>query len=76
MKGGEINMPRYYVNRNAQHPSGDHEVHTTGCPHPPAEENRVSLGNHDNCRTAVTQARNHYAQVNGCYWCANACHTG
>ena len=65
---------RYYVNKNA--PNGDHEVHTTGCPKPPLEENRISLGLHDHCRTAVADAKKLYAHVNGCYYCCNPCHTG
>ncbi len=67
-------MPRYYVNKNAQS-NGDHEVHTTGCSHMPNTENCVSLGLHDNCRTAVTKAKETYSRSNGCYYCAKPCHT-
>ncbi len=68
-------MPRYYVNRNAQ-ANGDHEVHTPGCRYFPTAGNVTDLGEHLWCHTAVTAARAYYAQVNGCYYCSNACHTG
>ena len=67
-------MALYYVNRNAQR-NGDHEVHTTGCLYMPAPENKIYLGNFNHCRDAVREARKHYTQVNGCYYCSNACHT-
>jgi len=68
-------MAYYIVNKNAQS-NGDHEVHkSSGCNYLPNSENRVSLGDHASCSTAVTAAKKHYGQVNGCYYCANACHT-
>ena len=67
-------MALYYVNKNAQS-NGDHEVHTQGCSFMPEEENRIYLGNFDNCAKAVAAAKQYYSQVNGCYYCANACHT-
>lgn len=67
-------MAAYYVNKNAQ-PNGDHEVHKAGCSHMPDLNNRLYLGDFDNCRNAVTEAKKHYRQSNGCYYCANACHT-
>lgn len=70
-------MPNYCVNRNAQ-PNGDHEVHdlasTRGCL--PTTANRIDLGWHQSCSAAVATARRYYSQVNGCAWCAAACHTG
>ena len=71
-------MPYFIVNRNAQPISGDNEVHNliTGCAYMPLVENRVDLGSHDNCRGAVTHAMIlGYAKANGCFWCANGCHT-
>lgn len=68
-------MAMYYVNKQAQS-NGDHEVHTTGCSYLPDEKNRLYLGLFDNCHDAVREARKHYSQVNGCYWCSRACHTG
>jgi len=68
-------MPRYCVNRNAQS-NGDHEVHISRqnvCL--PAESNRLDLGVHDTCQSAVRAARQYFEQVNGCAWCARSCHT-
>ena len=65
----------YYVNKNAQ-ANGDHEVHTSSCSFLPAKENRIYLGDFTTCSKAVTEAKRHYTQCNGCYYCANACHTG
>lgn len=67
-------MPRYYVNSNAQS-NGDHEVHLETCSHLPNELNRVDLGYHQNCATAVQAAKRLYTKSNGCYYCCNACHT-
>ena len=67
-------MAHYYVNKNGQ-PNGDHEVHTTGCSWLPDAVNRIYLGDFSYCSQAVTEARKHYTQVNGCYYCSNACHT-
>ncbi len=68
------NMARYYVNKNAQ-PNGDHEVHKFECSFLPQVENRIYLGDFASCAPAVTEARKHYRQVNGCYFCAKPCHT-
>ena len=69
-----ILMARYYVNKNSQ-TNGDHEVHTTGCSWLPDAANRIYLGDFASCGPAVREARKHYLQVNGCYYCSNACHT-
>ncbi len=68
-------MAMYYVNKQAQS-NGDHEVHKRDCSYLPAEENRIYLGSFDNCHDAVREAKKHYTQVNGCYWCSKECHTG
>ena len=65
---------RYYVNKNAQ-ANGDHEVHTASCSWLPDEDNRIYLGDFTSCPPAVQEARRHYVQCNGCYWCSRACHT-
>ena len=69
-------MPNYCVNKDAQS-NGDHEVHdlasTKGCL--PLASNRLSLGWHANCRDAVAAAKATYSKSNGCYYCANDCHT-
>ena len=67
-------MARYYVNKNAQD-NGDHEVHTTGCQWMPDPQNRMYLGDFMNCHQAVQEAKRHYIQSNGCYYCSKPCHT-
>lgn len=71
-------MDNYIINKNAQY-NGDHEVHnaTRGCNYLPSIENQISLGNFVNCQQAVAQAKLNWPnnRINGCYWCANACHT-
>lgn len=67
-------MARYYVNKNAQN-NGDHEVHKSGCTRMPLEANRLYLGEHVTCRGAVREAKKHYSQSDGCYYCSNDCHT-
>jgi len=67
-------MAKYYVNRNAQ-ANGDHEVHVPSCSFFPEPENRLYLGEFSNCRAAVAEAKKHYAQCNGCYYCSEECHT-
>lgn len=74
----ERHMPYYCVNRNAQPGSGDHEVHdlasTKGCL--PEPINRLDLGYFSSCTGAVSAAKQHYRDSNGCYYCANECNTG
>ena len=67
-------MKHYYVNENAQS-NGDHEVHREGCTWLPDVSNRIYLGYFNSCHEAVTSARKHYQQVNGCYFCSRDCHT-
>lgn len=69
-------MAFYYVNRNPQ-ADGFHEVHIDNglCPYPPDLENRIPLGHHHSCTSALTAARAYYWQVDGCYWCNAYCHT-
>jgi hypothetical protein len=69
-------MPTYCVNSTAQS-NGDHEVHdvTANKWCLPTRANRVDLGHHGTCSSAVRAAKNHFRQVNGCRWCAPACHT-
>jgi len=70
----EAIMANYYVNKNAQS-NGDHEVHKQSCSFMPDSENRIYLGDHATCGPAVREAKKHYTQVNGCYFCSKACHT-
>ena len=67
-------MAAYYVNKNAQ-PKGEHEVHKAGCSYLPDPENRVYLGDFTNCEDAVREAKKHYDNVDGCYYCSRECHT-
>ncbi|PAA21317.1 hypothetical protein CJU77_13985 [Pseudomonas fragi] len=67
-------MTQYFVNSNAQS-NGDHEVHTNTCIFLPTLHNRLDLGHHTTCVSAVRQARNTYPQSNGCQTCSSACHT-
>ncbi|MBN4047346.1 hypothetical protein JYU05_02275 [bacterium AH-315-P13] len=67
-------MANYYVNKNAQS-NGDHEVHKHGCSFMPEVENRIYLGDYDNCEDAVEKAKETYSKSNGCYYCSNECHT-
>lgn len=67
-------MDFYYVNKNAQ-PNGEHEVHKSTCNHLPALENRISLGQFANCSDAKRKAKDHYVNVDGCYYCCPTCHT-
>lgn len=70
-------MPRFIVNKKADN-KGDHEVHNIDepCSHMPLNENQVYLGWHLTCKEAVKEAKKTYPTANGCYWCANDCHTG
>lgn len=71
-------MPNFVINSNPQS-NGDHEVHnsTIGCSYMPAVANQVDLGYHLNCQSAVADAKRRWpaSRINGCFWCANACHT-
>jgi hypothetical protein len=69
-------MPNYFVNQNPQ-PDGYHEVHVddNSCPHPPLHVNRVPLGWHSNCQSAVAAAKQRYILSDGCAYCVPNCHT-
>lgn len=68
-------MPNYHVNKNAQSPGGEHEVHENGCGHQADPQNRQALGFHSDCHSAVRKAREYYSNVDGCYHCSRPCHT-
>ena len=65
-------MAQYVVNNKSQ-TGGEHEVHKEGCTYFPSDF--IRLGDHSSCHTAVTKAKQHYNNVDGCYWCSRACHT-
>jgi hypothetical protein len=67
-------MKNYYVSLRTL-ANGDNEVHTDGCPFFPRPEKHIDLGLHPNCENAMTAARAHYPQVNGCVYCCTACYT-
>ena len=69
-------MPNFCVNTNEQS-GGEHEVHNldAGCRNLPDPQNRYPLGVHASCNSAVIAARQVYANVDGCKFCAPACHT-
>lgn len=71
-------MTKYIINRNAQ-PTGEHEVHKDdgSCSNMPNPSNRINLGNFAGCHDAIAEARRLYPgkTIDGCYYCANACHT-
>ena len=65
----------YYVNKNSTgNPNYNHEVHKDGCQWMPSVENRIYLGYFSSCSEALTEARKHYANVDGCVTCCSACH--
>ena len=64
---------KFYLNQNAQS-NGDHEVHTEDCYRLPLVQNRIYLGLFDNCQQAIRKAKEYYSQIDGCYYCCNACH--
>ncbi|SDZ53327.1 hypothetical protein SAMN05444506_12465 [Pseudomonas syringae] len=71
-------MPRFIINQNAQ-ANGDHEVHdaTNGCRFMPDLQNQIEVGTYPTCHGAVAAAKQKWSdnRINGCYYCANPCHT-
>ncbi len=67
-------MTHYFVTKTVQF-SGDHEVHKSDCQFLPPPEQRISLGEFLSCQEAMREARRHYPQVNGCFFCIRECHT-
>ena len=53
-----------------------YEVHKQDCDYLPSEENRLYLGSFNTCHDAVKEAKKHYQQSNGCFFCSRECHTG
>ncbi len=67
-------MALYCVNRNAQ-PEGEHEVHNLEtCLELPDPVNRVALGEHAICQSAVAKAKLTYPTADGCKICSPSCH--
>lgn len=73
-------MYEFIINKNEDGSgTGEHEVHnlSTGCKSMPKPENRIPLGFHVHCQSALHQAKLRYPQwkVDGCAHCAPNCHT-
>lgn len=72
----------YIINNNKQDSkSGENfEVHNlNSCEYfLPKEENRIPLGNFNNCQAAMLHAKLTYPgssnYIDGCYYCCSACH--
>jgi hypothetical protein len=64
----------YFVNTNAQG-NGDHEVHEDGCDWLKKVFTPKYLGQYDNCKPAVAEAKKTYSTANGCKYCCPSCHT-
>lgn len=66
-------MKKYFLNINQQS-NGDYEVHTEDCRYVPSVYNRIDLGYHSNCESAMREAKRYRSQVDGCYHCCYPCH--
>ena len=71
-------MHKYIINKNPQS-TGEHEVHRDDCTcsHMPDHSNRIDLGLHSNCQSAVAEAKGRYPNhvIDGCFYCCKPCHT-
>ena len=69
-------MERYYVNQNTDtNPKNDHEVHKESCRLLPLRD-KIDLGYHNNCQSALGKASQYYYNVDGCRVCIPECHRG
>jgi len=72
-------MSYYYINKNPQSPpeNNEHEIHREDryCPKPPLPENRIRLGNFDNCEDATKKAKTLHPDwiIDGCHYCNFEC---
>lgn len=66
-------MAFYYVNKTPQ-ANGDHEVHHRDCPHLSKVKDKLLLGDHTSCTSAVRRARLVYPTADGCKTCSEPCH--
>jgi hypothetical protein len=65
----------YIVNRNAQSPAGEHEVHRLDtCMRLPDPDNRAPLGEYASCAPAIVKATTIYPNSDGCWYCCAECH--
>ena len=64
-------MENYIVNIKTDD-SGLHEIHASTCIYMPEFYNRMQLGWHENCASALSAAINNgYNPINICYYCCN-----
>lgn len=70
-------MPTYIYN-SSQTDGKYHEIHLTTCNHLPKISNRVILGWHVDCKSAIREAerRTGCNDFDGCYYCSRNCHRG
>lgn len=72
-------MAQFIVTKQKQ-VSGKYTIHnrTTGCAHLPSQGQQVSLGYYPSCQEALEDALSRWPdkQIDGCYYCANSCHSG
>ena len=71
---------RYIVNKYSDD-KGRHEVHNLNtCTHLPKMENRILIGDFNNCLDAIKEAKKKWPDPNfkfdGCYHCCYSCHKG
>lgn len=68
----------YWLHSLPQAKSGDYEVHKESCNWLPNPENRIDLGEHYSCDTAVSLAKQKYPdysdKIDGCIHCCLPCH--
>lgn len=62
-------MSFYYVDKAPQG-NGEHEVHISTCMLLPPSDQRLALGYHASCSSAVEYAKLNFRQSNGCKRCA------
>lgn len=68
-------IQKYFVNKDhSGNPKHNHEVHAEGCRWMPSVTNRIDLGYHEGCGTAIIAARTYYNNVDGCHTCCSDCH--
>jgi hypothetical protein len=65
-------MHSFYVNKSGL-PNGDHDVHLETCEFVPLPENRLYLGEFEDCDGAVEKAKEYFPPSVGCQLCNKAC---
>ena len=62
----------YHIDKIASE-TGTHVLHLNGCAHQPSLENRLQLGYHLDCKSAIITANNTHSSVVGCKYCSIEC---